>query len=97
MFPGPGTGGLSFPNDYSAQQSWQVTDSQVSSLWAGQWAVQFTFPNGIDTGAIVPVPEPSSVDLVFGGAGFIILIYVRKHLSLNHQSDKSEVATLAHN
>ena len=74
---------------YAAAQSWQVTDDQANSISAGNWYVQFTFSTGTDIGAIVPVPEPSSFDLLLFGAGFILYIYTRKCFGLTHQPGKS--------
>ncbi|MDB6110021.1 MAG: hypothetical protein JWR69_1771 [Pedosphaera sp.] len=75
------------PSYYSSRQSWQITDSQATSLWAGLWYVQFDFPTGTDTGAIVPVPEPSSSSLLILGTGLLVWVYSRKCFGLNQQSD----------
>ena len=74
------------------QQTWQLTDSQASDLWAGLWSVQFNYTTGTDTGAIVPVPEPSSFVLFLGGGGFIFVISFRKRFGPSRQPMASSVA-----
>jgi hypothetical protein len=61
------------------QQTWQLTDSQASDLEAGLWSVQFDYTTGTDMGTIIPVPEPSSMDLI-GGIVTVFIIYIRKRL-----------------
>jgi hypothetical protein len=76
---------LQLPSYYVASQSWQVTDTQAASIWAGLWYVQFTFTTGTDSGALIPnapVPEPSSISLFLTGIGFIVFVTVKKFFEL---------------
>jgi PEP-CTERM motif len=50
------------------EDSWQLTDSQLQSLMAGQWYADVTYANNISyVGEITPVPEPASGTLLLVG------------------------------
>jgi len=52
---------------YDYEGSWQLTDTQIQNLLAGQWYAQVTYSDASYVGQITPVPEPSCVTLLFGG------------------------------
>lgn len=63
-YPGGGTA-----IDY--EDSWQLTDTQMQALLAGQWYAQVTYSDATYLGEITAVPEPSSAAL--WGAGLAVL------------------------
>jgi len=63
VFAGYPGGGIAL--DYEG--SWQLTDTQIQNLLAGQWYANVTYSDASYTGQIVAVPEPSSAALGLGG------------------------------
>jgi hypothetical protein len=59
----PGSGGTF----YSYDQTWQLTDHQIQSLWSGRWYAEIAFGSDLRIGQFTPVPEPSSAALVVVG------------------------------
>jgi hypothetical protein len=47
--------------------SWQLTDTQIQNLLAGQWYAEVTYSDATYIGQITAVPEPSSIMLLLGG------------------------------
>jgi len=47
--------------------SWQLTDTQIQNLLAGQWYAKVTYSDASYIGQITAVPEPSSVALLLAG------------------------------
>ncbi|MGH7954239.1 MAG: PEP-CTERM sorting domain-containing protein [Limisphaerales bacterium] len=56
--------------------SWQLTDTQIQNLLAGQWYANITYSDASYTGQITPVPEPSSITLLL--AGLILVCLYRR-------------------
>ncbi|MGO8765322.1 MAG: hypothetical protein ACLQSR_09355 [Limisphaerales bacterium] len=59
-YPG---GGPAF--DYEG--SWQLSDTQIQNLLAGQWYAEVSYNDTTYMGQITAVPEPSCAILLFGG------------------------------
>jgi PEP-CTERM motif len=58
--------------------SWQLTDTQIQNLLAGQWYANVTYHDTSYTGQITPVPEPSSLTLFLGGLVMISACLYRR-------------------
>jgi hypothetical protein len=59
---------------YDYEGSWQLTDTQIQSLLAGQWYANVTYTGASYIGQILPVPEPSITTLLLIG---LVLISAR--------------------
>lgn len=49
------------------EDSWELTDTQIQDLLAGQWYAQVTYADATYLGQITTVPEPSGAALLAGG------------------------------
>lgn len=58
---------------YDYEDSWQLTDTQVQNLLAGQWYAKVDYSDVSYTGQIQAVPEPSSLAFLLAG---LAMIYV---------------------
>ena len=58
--------------------SWQLTDTQIQTLLAGQWYAKVTYNDASYLGQITAVPEPSSITLLFGGLIVILSCLYRR-------------------
>ncbi|HXI73857.1 MAG TPA: hypothetical protein VNN22_26235 [Verrucomicrobiae bacterium] len=66
--------------------SWQLTDTQIQNLLAGQWYAKVTYSDASYLGQIMAVPEPSSITLLFGGLIVILSCLYRRIVPPPHQT-----------
>ncbi|MGH7977294.1 MAG: PEP-CTERM sorting domain-containing protein [Limisphaerales bacterium] len=70
---GPYYAGLGEPPAwYSDYTSAQLTDNQVQNFLAGQLYAQVDLGSDSYLGQLLPVPEPSTIALIFCGIGFLV-------------------------
>jgi hypothetical protein len=59
--------------------SWQLTDTQIDNLLAGDWYARVDYNNISYLGQISAVPEPSTIPLLFGGSVAVsVRLFVRR-------------------
>ncbi len=66
------------PSSYIDFTSMQLTAAQFQDFLEGQLYAQVDFGGGSYLGQLLPVPEPSSIQLIFCGAGFLALLLRKK-------------------
>ena len=74
------------------EDSWQLTDTQIQNLLAGQWYAKVTYSDASYLGQITVVPEPSSVTLLLGGLVVLSTSFYRRLMFSNKVSGRSAVA-----
>ncbi len=74
------------------ENTWQLTDTQIQNLLAGQWYAQVTYSDASYLGQIVAVPEPSSVTLLLGGLAVLFVSFYRRPVPPNKSPEPTAVA-----
>src|SRR6267142_5728973 len=74
--------------------SWQLTDTQIQNLLAGQWYAKVTYSDASYIGQITAVPEPSSITLLFGG--LIVILSCLYHRIAPKSPEPNPIGACSH-